>query len=250
VLLFLQLLTGCTNRTSYDPFLISQDEFRNTARTIALAPVIGPPGIEVAESLLVQIDMLIEGMLLGSGYQCIPKHEYVGTWDHILTQMGGLYDEATGDLDELKVEVAREQLRRDLLEVYQADFVLHAEIWIVDAAYSGGVAKWDGTSQSIVGFGTRLLNLIDVILGEYEGFLQPGMINALSLGVVVENMEGVEIFQNAGGIEVLKDSDRENRGDESVLFEAVLADRKRNLQAVRTALSPLVEGRSEGSPRD
>ena len=237
------------SRSSYDPFSISREEFRNTARTIALAPVIGPPGIEVADSVLLGLDYLVEDALVLAGYECVPAHEYTVLWDRILQQMGGLNDSVTGELDDLRLEVAREQLRRDLLEIFHSDYVLYPEIWVVDAAYSAGVAKWDGASQSLVGIGTRILNVIDAILNQYEGFLEPGVINALSLGVTVEDMSGVGIFQNAGGIEVLGDADRDDGDDETRLPGTVLADRKRNQQAVRTALVPLLEGRSDTSAR-
>jgi hypothetical protein len=247
--LLLLLLTGCMSRSPHDPFSISRATIQNSARMIALAPVADPSGIQVAESLLVQIDALIEEMLLGAGYHCVPRQEYVATWDHIVAQMGGLYESETEEIDELKLEVAREQLRRDLMEIHQSDFVLYPEIWIVDAAHSGGVANWDGASQSLVGFGTRVLNVIEAYLSQDGGFLQPGLVNALSLGITVENMDGVEIFQNAGGIEVLKDADRQNGNAEAVLYKTVLADPKRNHEAVRTALLPLVEGRYSNPPR-
>jgi hypothetical protein len=214
---------------------------------IALAPVLGPSGIEVAESSLVQIDALIEGSLLGAGYRCVPRHEYAAIWDRIVGEMGGVFDLETGELDELKLEVARDQLRRDLSDMYHPDYLLHPEVWIVEAEHSAGVASWDGASQAVVGLGTRVLNVIDAILNQYDGFLEPGVVNALSLGIVVENMDGIEILQNAGGIEVLKDMER-NLRDEGVLFEPVLADPKRNHRAVTTALRPLIEARTDKPP--
>ena len=249
LLLFMQLLTGCMSRSPYDPFPVPRKEFQPATQTIALAPVVGPPGIQVAESLLVQIDNLIEAMLLGAGFSCVPRHEYVATWEHILAQMGGLYDSVTGELDELRLEVAREQLRRDLRDLYQPDFVLYPEIWIVEAGFSNGVAKWDGASQPLVSFGTRALNVIDGALGEYGGFLPTGVVNALSLGVIVEDMDGLEIFLNSGGLEVLEKVGRDVGQPEPVLHETILTDPERNQRAVRTALSPIVERSGGNSPR-
>lgn len=248
VLVLTQLFAGCASRSAADPFSIPREEFQRTAQTIALAPVMAPPGIEVAESLLVRIDTLIEAVLLGAGYRCVPRREYVATWDRIIVQMGGLYDSVTGDLDELRFEVAKEQLRRDLLDMYHPDYLLYPEIWIVAATFSDGVARWDGTSQSLVGFGTRVLNVIDAVLGQYDGFLPTGAVSALSLGVTVENMDGVEIFQNAGGIEVLEKVSRDVGRAEPVLIETILTDPERNQRAVITALFPLVEGREGNSP--
>jgi len=249
ILLLTQLVAGCASRSALDSFSIPREEFQQGAQTIVLAPVVGPSGIQVAESLLVQIDTLIEVMLRGAGYRCVSRSEYVATWDHILAQMGGLYDSVTGELDELRFEVAREQLRRDLRDVYQPDFVLYPEIWVVEAVFANGVARWDGTSQSLVGFGTRALNVIDAVLHQYDGFLPTGVVNALSLGVIVENMDGIEIFQNVGGIEVLEKVGRDVGRAEPVLFETILTDPERNQTAVRTVLLPLVEGREDNPPR-
>ena len=88
----------------------------------------------------------------------------------------------------------------------------------------------------------------NALLNQYEGFLQPGVVDALSLEVAIETMDGVEIFENAAGIEVLKDADGDRGGAELTQFEPVLADRTRTQQAVRTALLPLREGLAEGSP--
>ena len=249
LLLFMLPLAGCMSRSSYDPFANSRETFQNTALTIAIAPVVNPSGIPVAESLLVQIDNLIEGTLLGSGYRFIPRDEYAAIWDNIVAQMGGLHRAETEDIDELKFELASEQLRRDLFEVFHSDYILYPEIWIVEAGHFRGVAEWDGASQSVVGFGTRVLNVIDGWLNQNDGFLHSGMVNALSLGVTVEDMDGVQIFQNAGGIEVLKDAGQGDDNEETVLFETVLANPGRTQKAVRTALQPLVEARSVKAPR-
>ncbi len=235
-----QICNGCASRDPYIPFSIPREESHRDAQTIALVPVLGPEGIDVSESLLVEIDSLIEETLTGAGYNCIPGIEHTAAWGRIVAQMGGLYDSTTGDLDELRLEVAKEQLRHDLVDLYQPDYMLFPEIWVVQVASSSGVARWDGASQPVVGFGLRLLNAIDATLHQYEGFLQPELVDALSLGVIVENMDGVEIFQHAGGIEVLKTN------DETHTFEPILTDPERTLRAVRTALSPFLEGRGVG----
>ena len=64
-----------------------------------------------------------------------------------------------------------------------------------------------------------------------------------------EDLDGIEIFQNAGGIEVLKETDGDDGLGEAGMSERILADPDRYRQAVRTALLPLTEGR-DGSPPD
>jgi hypothetical protein len=243
-ILLAQLAAGCATSNPYVPLSIPRDEFRRTANTIALAPVLPPQGIQIADSLLANMDALIEETLVSAGYGCVSSREHAAAWERIVVQMGGLYDSLTGEVDELRLEVAREQLRRDLADMYQPDFLLFPEIWIVRVATSGGVASWDGTSQPIVGFGTRVLNFIDAILNQYDGFLQPKAVDALSLNVVVENMQGVEIFQSAGGLEVLKEMETPTE------FGAVLTDPERISEAVTTALLPLLEGREGGQQED
>ena len=248
-LLLVQGVYGCASGTGSALFSLPSEEMARTIRTIAVAPVSPPAEVEVAESSLVNIEAMIEEMLVAAGYHCVSASEYGATWDRILAQMGGLYDSETGELDELRFEVAGEQLRRDLLEVHRSDHVLYPEIWIVDAEYSNGVAKWDGTSEPLVGFGTRLLNVIDAILNQYDGFLSDGVTNALSLGIIVEDMDGVEIFRNVGGIELLKDAQSDGSFGGPDQFEAVLQDPKRSRRAVRAALMPLVADRGGNGSR-
>ncbi len=127
----------------------------------------------------------------------------------------------------MKLEVANEQLRLDLVELHHPDYLVHPEIWVVEALHSAGVAKWDGVSQPIVGIGKRIFNFFDAIMNQYEGFLTDGAVDALSLGIVVEDLDGVEIFRNAGGIEVLRYSDGSDSGG---LGEQILLNDEDELQ--------------------
>ncbi len=252
LVLLVQLTAGCATSGTYDQQAALYSEpatdFHNGSRLFAVAPVAAPRGFEVAESSLVQIDSLVEDALVDGGHHCVPAAEYSRIWERAVRQMGGLYDSTTGDLDEFKVELARDRLRLDLIDMYHADYVVFPEIWIVQAETSGGIARWDGASQPVVGLGVRVMNAIDALLHQYEGFLEPGLVDALSLGVVVEDMEGTVVYQNAGGIEVLEEGDAATENEDNGPFSKILTDGQRNQRAVRSALLPLLEGGDELAP--
>jgi len=162
-------------------------------------------------------------------------------WDGIVRQMGGLYDSITGELIELRAEVAGEQLRKDLVELFRSDFILFPEIWSVQVESNEGVAKWDGASQAVVGFGWRLLNALDVIVNQDGGFLEPELFDALTMGVVMEDMDGAVIFENVQGIEVVRDVDIYAAPDETEETGNLLSDQQKIRVAVKDLLIPLFD---------
>ena len=129
----------------------------------------------------------------------------------------------------------------DLTDLFDADAVLYPEIWVVEAPFADGVASWDGTSESMVGFGLRFLDVLSAIFwaDEAEG-LPRGTVNALSLVVFAEDMNGREVFSNAGGIQVLEKVGLNADDLKSVESEKLLRDWPRNSKAVEIALAPLI----------
>lgn len=250
--LLAQLTAGCATSGAYDQQAALYSEpawdFHNGSRLLVVAPVTAPLEFEIAESSLAQMDSLIEGALVEGGHRCVPAADYSRIWERAVHQIGGLYDSTTGEPDEFKAELARDRLRTDLIDMYHPDYVLYPEIWVVQAETSGGIARWDGVSQPVVGLGGRVINAIDALLHQYDGFLEPGFVDALSLGVVVEDMEGTVVYQNAGGIEVLEEGDAVTEKENGRSLSNILTDGERNQRAVRSALLPLLEGGDEFAP--
>jgi hypothetical protein len=188
-----------------------------------------------------EFDSLIAAVLADAGYSLVAVDEYIAVWGRILDQMGGLSDPITGERDEMKFDLARERLYLDLSEMYQADAVLYPEIWTIDAPFGEGVATWDGTSQSMVDFGVRVLDFIGAILSSSESKLPRGTVRALSLVVFLEDMNGVEVFSDAGGIELLEIVGTDPESRRMVPEEELFQDRQRSREAVDQALRALVE---------
>ena len=231
-------LLGCSS-SRYEPFAVPEEQFFGTVNAIVLAPVAVPDDFEFAESTLVTIDSLVEAGLVAAGFVTVPSTSYDEVWSRILGQIGLLYDPETGAQDVEKLEIAREQLFVDLEEFYHPDAVLFPEIQIVDAQFTDGVAKWDGTSEPLIGFGSRIFAAFTAMFGANHPI---GSVEALSLAVVVQDMSGEELFMNAGGIQVLQKL-KSNGSFREVPEAKLLADDERNRKAVKRALEPLIKKR-------
>jgi hypothetical protein len=236
--------SACSASSEHRTVPAPREDVLRGNETIVLTPVVLPEELEGHEAAAVELDSLIASFLASSGYSLIPADEYTAVWDGILQQMGGIYDFHSGELDNDRFDLARERLFIDLTELYQADAVLYPEVWIVDAPFSEGVAKWDGTSEAMVGFGIRLLDALGAAFSQDAGSQLPvGTVRALSLVVFLEDMSGGEVFSNAGGIQVLEKVGSNPSDIEAVRDGELLVDLERTAEAVDIALAPLVERR-------
>ncbi len=235
------VVPACAGKSDSYPFSIPPEGFFQQTEIVALTPVLIPEGLQVQATAAGEFDSLIATVLADAGYSLVSVEDYVAVWGRILDQMGGLSDPITGERDETKFELARERLYLDLSEMYHADVVLYPEIWTVDAPFAEGVATWDGTSQSMVEFGVRVLDFIGAILSSSESQLPRGTVRALSLMVFMEDMNGVEVFSDAGGIELLEKVGTDPGSRQLVPEEELFQDRQRSREAVDRALRALVE---------
>jgi hypothetical protein len=200
----LVISTGLSCRTApppYEPFKIGKDEFYGKVKTIALAPVIVPSDLEDQEPVKAKLESLVEAKLREAGFLLVPSLEYAAIWKRISDQMGGFFDPVTGKVDESKVKAARTHTLRELQRTAQADTVLHPSIRVRGIQFFGGTAVWDGVSESIGDFEAN--NAVDRFLfaGRYSGYT--GSVGAMSFVVVIEDMNGVDLYINGGGIQLL-----------------------------------------------
>ena len=235
------VLAACARKSDSYPFSIPPEGFFQQTEIIALTPVSMPEEIRQQAAAAGEFDSLIAAVLTDAGYSLVSVDDYLAVWGHILDQMGGVSDPITGERDEAKFELARERLYLDLSEMYYADAVLYPEIWTVDAPFAEGVASWDGTSQAMVEFGIRVLDFIGAILTRSESQLPRGTVRALSLMVFMEDMNGVEVFSDAGGIELLEQVGTDPGSLQVVPEEELFQDRERSRKAVDQALRRLVD---------
>lgn len=208
--------------SSYDVFLVPGGVFRDSVARVVLAPVVLQTDVAVPETILQRIDSLIAGELSASGFEVVPAVVYEEIWMRLNEEAGGFFDPYTGERDEGRFQEAVDQLKLELQEAFDPDALVYPEIWPVEVPVSYGTASWDGVKQAA--FGVR-----DVIL-------------ALSLVVVIEDMEGRELFVNGGGLEVVEMWSRA-LGVVRRPTRDMFGDDKRIVDAVEIALHPLLENR-------
>jgi hypothetical protein len=212
------------------------------AETIVLTPTVVPEELAEFSAAMEEVDSLIAAALKATGFRLVPAGEYATIWERLMERVGGVLDSATGERMEERFEVARRQLLNELDSRYDPDALLYPEIWIVDAAFSEGAARWDGTSQALIGLGTRLIHALGAAFSGSESNLPSGTVEALSLVVFLEDMDGEELYANSGGIEVLEKVGSDPRDRRRVPDQKLFTNHARIRRAVALALDPLLSG--------
>ena len=222
---------GCATRTPYNPFKVSRETFFGHTKTIAMTPFMLPSDLENPEPVRTEFESLIEAKLRSAGFSVVASGDYADIWKRVTEQMGGYFDPVTGKQDEAKFKAAQEHARREIATKSSADALVHAGFTVVGAAFASGTAQWNGTSEPVGtgGFWAQLLGNL--------GGLQ-GKIPALSLLVIIEDVNGAEEYANAGGVQLLS---KVSYGKfVPVPRDALFADKARNAAAVSIALDPLL----------
>jgi erythromycin esterase len=204
-----------------EPFVVPQAEFYDSVETIVVTPVSLPEGVTAPDYVLTWFDELIEESLRGAGFTVIPAKTYVDIWTRINEDAGGFFNPFTGQRDEYRYESGVDELFAELKERFSPDAVLYPEMWIVEAPTAGGFARWDGVSQKV-------------------GTSAESAVLALSLGIVVQDMDATELYSNVWGLEVLELYERYVGDFMPVANEDLFADRERGTTAVLKALGPLI----------
>jgi hypothetical protein len=122
---------------------------------------------------------------------------------------------------------AVERLKQELTEGFSPDALIYPEVWPVEAGVTYGTAHWDGVSRSA----SRLAEVL-----------------ALSL-VIVEDMDGTELYVNGGGLGVTEAWSR-TLGIVTLPPLAAFQVEEWMTEAVDVALRPLVSNRPEREPAD
>jgi len=232
---------ACAGSTMHRTVPEPRDDFFRGGETVVVAPLVLPEGLENRESEAIWFDSVIAERLTASGYDLVSADLYAEIWDQIVVQMGGLFDSSTGELDQEKFDLARERLFIDLTDLFDADALLYPEIWVVEAPFADGVASWDGTSEAMVGFGLRFLHALSTALSNDQGQgLPQGIVNALSLVLIAEDMNGREVFSSAAGIQLLEKVGMDPDDVSAVEDDQLLRQWQRNTKAVEMVLDPLI----------
>jgi len=222
------LISSCFPKTvPYNPFKVTQEEFFSKIKTVALAPFIVPGDLENKEHLKTKFETLVESKLHEAGFVVIPSREYGETWERMTKQMGGYFDAVTGKRDESKFKTVKEYTLREMRAKFNADAILYSGIRVVTVPFSRDTASWHGTSEDLTsGFFSTLL------------VSHHGIVPAISLSVLVDDYNGIDMYFNMGGIQLLE----KLSGGKLVAIpdSEILTSEERNAGAVNIALDPLV----------
>ena len=234
--------TACGSKATHDPFSVEPEQLVGRLQNLALPRVAHPENLPVTDTILSRFQSGVATTLDGAGFTVIGQDDVAGIWEPILDDIGGYYDPRTGGIIEEKRKAANQRLRRQLRVRYGVDAIVYAELIIVDAPYSDGVARWDGTSQSVAGFWDKLFETVgavaDALVQEpHVSSLPVGTAPAVTLQVVVEDLEGRELYVNWGGVAVIADVETGEWLEPAEAFQ----DAKRFERAVDIAMQPLVQ---------
>ena len=126
-------LIGCATPAPYNPFQISEEQFRAKVKRIALTPITVPQGLEISESAKLRFDSLIEAKLQEAGIATFPAKNWGEVFARVQQEVGGVFDPRTGSLDETKVKTAWARTVDEIHTRFQFDAVLLPAVVIVEA---------------------------------------------------------------------------------------------------------------------
>ena len=230
------ILAGCAGK-AYDPFRVPAAEFRQRVKTIAVARVVVPPNVGESGGSA-KFHPTLETRLRAAGFTVVPPEQVREVWDAKASELGGLFDQNTGNLDQAKANALMSHVREQMKQRFNADALVLPYVRTVPASFgalpfAGITAKWDGASESIV------TSTIDNVLTPQVN----GTVPAISLVVRIEDLTGTILYVNAGGIQVVQKLKpmpggfrRDNFVD--VPKNEIFADPQRIQQAVNYALDP------------
>lgn len=214
----------------------SREEFLTKVKTIALAPLTVPGDLEDAERVKDKYESLISLKLEERGFAIIPSKEFQVVYKKTMEQMGGVFDPMTGKLDESKGEALQTHTLRELQRTTHTDAVLYPRLYPFTVKHVKGVAIWDGVSEPIKG--ARVDSWIDRYIAAIGVGGAYGTVTALSLVVVVVDIDAVKMYANSGGVQLLAHFDGVDF--KSVTRAELLPSEDYYAKSINLALGPLL----------
>lgn len=223
---------GCATTPPYNPFKVSQEQIYAKTKTVAMTPISVPEGIPDPQSVKAKFESLLEAKLEEAGFLIVPSNEFAQIWKRMTEQVGGYFDPISGKRDESKFKTVLEYTCREVSTKFKADALLHSYIRVFKVNWSRPVARWHGTSESIMPTGQQVLEI-------FAGVNRRGTVPALSLTVSLQDTNEVNLYLNSGGIQLLSKLSGDNFV--SVPPHELFIDEERNRNAVNIALDPLIK---------
>jgi hypothetical protein len=218
---------------AYNPFKVPRDQFSPNARVVALLPLALPSGLRDPEAVREKFNPLIENAFPPAGIKAVPSRDVAAIREAAIKRLGGMFDPATGKIDDAKRQAVWDAIRHELKEKFAADAILFPEIMPVTVRFSGYSASRHGASENPYNVGFWWLLWSGTGKGSTTG---------VSLGVRLQTipMPGADLYINAGGIHLTHKATPS--GDfVSVPEDEVLGDIERNTLAVHRALVPMLD---------
>ena len=150
--------------------------------------------------------------------------------ERVRQQSGGFIDAPTGNRDGARYLAYRERLGAALREELGCDARLYASVVTLRAAFTSGIARWDGVTRQVSSTGR-------IVMAVLAGVQESGWVSAFSLWLRVTDLLGNDVAFRSAGIEtpvqfaVLEDKDL-------VPEDLWLTDEARLDEAIRSALGP------------
>lgn len=223
------------------PFKISQGEFQQRIRIIALGQLNLPDAVDDPAKIRSMFESRIEDKLRSAGFTVIKSAETTEIWNRIVKQLGGSFDPNTGRRDPEKFKLLVEDFRREVHDKFQADAILFPRLVSVSAPWAGKTAKWHGTADAVKTTGS-------FVAEAFFGMSTHGRIGALSLAARIEDIAGVLVYEEFGGIQVL--SKVSGRNFVPVPPTELLVDQEKNCRGVDLALAPLLQRSGEPASKE
>ncbi|MDH3214846.1 MAG: hypothetical protein OEN01_00980 [Candidatus Krumholzibacteria bacterium] len=215
---------------SVEPWQMPREDFRPYVKTVGVADVYIPDGLQDPEPIRQNFRDLIEDRLRAAGLTVIHPQNYHAVWNRIRVELGGFEDGSLDGRDHRMIAAAMVQTLEELEAGFDLDAILIPSIVVVEAPFAGGRAVWHGTTQPVKTGG--------IAKGFWAGSPE-GTLGALSLSVTIANANGKIAYENLGGIEVLS----KLAGKDFVLVPRaeLFTDQARIEKSARLALDPFLK---------
>ena len=186
-------LAAAEKRKEPDPFRVHPDSLTRRHVRVALAHVVSIGSLRYpAPDMNTRFEQRIGERLAAAGFVPVPSDTVLAGWKASAAAVGGIFDRRSGRPDTARVRMAEEGLLGWLRDSLGCDLRLRYEVVEALADYNAGNARWDGYETDVGATGV-LLTLI--------GGTQSGKVPALSIEVLIDDVEGTPLYTRRAGLQ-------------------------------------------------
>lgn len=223
--------------TGHDsPFKVSRAELLRTVKSVGVMPVLVPELVPDPDGVARRLEAEVLLRMTPARFELVAPESMKTIEDRAKTTLGGLYDPMTGRPNGDKVRAYREYVANEYRHVHPVDAWLRVRVVERLAPTVNGTATWDGVSDSSTGR--------TGFTGYMVSGLASGHVPVLSLSVQLIAADGRVLYENLGGLQVLRYVKRVAGNIETLRVDPkfIMHDSARDARALGIALDPLVRG--------